>query len=163
MESEASWKFIADSNVGRLARWLRLLGYDTSFSKDLDDDGILRVALAEGRLVLTRDTHFLRRHLTTSGHVKVLLLRDDRVREQLRQAVQELGLDWRSGRFSRCLECNQPLEERDKEEVRSLVPPYVYKTQKEFARCPDCRRIYWQGTHWQRMQRELEALEMGEG
>jgi len=155
-------RFIADCNVGRLARWLRLLGYDTLFANGLDDDGILRIALKEGRIVLTRDTHFLRRHVTRSGQVKMVFLQAEDVKKQVSQVVRELGLDWREARFSRCIECNSPLEARDREAVRSLIPPYVYQTQREFAQCPGCGRIYWQGTHWQRMRGELEALAVGQ-
>ncbi len=151
-------RFIADCNVGRLARWLRLLGYDTLFANGVDDDGILRIALKEDRVVLTRDTHFLRRHVTRSGRVKMVFLQTEDVKSQVSQVVRELGLDWRGARFSRCIECNSPLEARDREAVRPLIPPYVYRTQREFAQCPGCGRIYWQGTHWQRMRGELEAL-----
>lgn len=154
-------KFIADSNVGRLARWLRLLGYDTLFIKGIDDDGLVRIALKEGRVVLTRDTHILKRQVAATGRIKALLIRDDAPRDQLRQVVGELGLNW-DQQFTRCLECNQPLEPRAREEVQARVPPYVYRTQQEFAECPGCHRIYWQGTHWQRMKRALEELE-GEG
>ena len=73
-----------------------------------------------------------------------------------------MNLDCDSEQFTRCLECNQPLVHRRKEEVRELVPPYVFQTQSQYVQCPSCHRIYWRGTHWQRMKRELDTL-MGEG
>ncbi|MCL0093148.1 Mut7-C RNAse domain-containing protein, partial [Dehalococcoidia bacterium] len=80
------------------------------------------------------------------------------VREQLRQVVETLYLESGSDPFSLCLECNEPLIPRGKEEVRDLVPPYVLQTQEQYVQCPGCNRIYWRGTHWQRMREELEQL-----
>ena len=150
--------FIADSNVGKLARWLRMMGYDTLFFNNIDDSRLIHVALKERRVILTKDTQIIRRRIVTSGQLKVILIESDDSKEQLRQVVKELGLDCHFRQFTRCLECNQSLVPRSKEEVKELVPPYVFQTQTQYVQCPSCLRLYWQGTHWQRMKRELEKL-----
>ena len=153
-------KFIANSNAGKLAKWLRMIGYDTLFFKDIDDDRLIEVALREGRVVLTKDTQLMKRKIVTNGQVKVLLLQDDDSKEQLRQVVKILNLDCYLKQFTRCLECNQSLEPKTKEEVKDLVPPYVSRTQSQYMQCPSCHRVYWRGTHWQRMKRELDKLKV---
>jgi uncharacterized protein with PIN domain len=150
-------RFIVDTNVGKLAKWLRILGYDTLFINGLDDDELIRIAMNEGRILLTKDTRILRRRVVYNGELKLVLIRDDDVKGQIRQVVQTLNLD-HSKPFSLCLECNEPLIPREKEGVQDLVPPYVFETQTQYMQCPSCQRIYWRGTHWQRMKRELEKL-----
>ena len=151
-------KFIVDSNVGRLARWLRIAGFDTVFINDLDDNRLVKLALSEGRVLLTKDTQILKRRVATTGRLKVLLIESEKVKEQLCQVVKALKLAEKIKPFTLCLECNQPLVPKDKEEVKGLVPPYVFKTQTQYMQCPACNRIYWRGTHWQRMSWELEKI-----
>lgn len=152
------YTFIADSNVGKLARWLRMMGYDALFFNHIEDSDLVRIALREGRVILTRDTHIQERRLATLGRIKVILTRSDDYREQLAQVIDELHLDCAARQFTRCLECNERLQERSPEEVYQRVPPYVFKTQKQYMECPRCHRVYWRGTHWQRMSRELESI-----
>jgi len=156
-------KFIVDTNVGRLARWLRMMGYDTLFINEIDDKGLVSIGLKEKRVVVTKDTHIMERRVVTSGKLKVLLVRGDDTKAQLRQVVKAMNLDPESNQFTLCLECNQPLIRRKKAEVKDLVPPYVFQMQSQYVQCPSCHRIYWQGTHWQRMKRELETLMEGAG
>ena len=151
-------KFIVDSNVGRLARWLRIAGFDTVFINDLDDNRLVRLALSEGRVLLTKDTQILKRRVATTGRLKVILIESEEVKAQLRQVVKTLKLTEEIKPFTLCLECNQPLVTKDKEEVKELVPPYVFETQTQYMQCPACNRVYWRGTHWQRMSRELEKI-----
>lgn len=154
-------KFIADNNVGKLAKWLRIMGYDTLFF-DGDDDTMIRQALAEDRIVLTKDSQIMKRRVVTKGLLKALLIGEDDPWKQLPQVVKQLKLDYRKNAFTLCLECNVPLVDKKKEEVKDLVPPFVFQTQTQYRQCPLCGRIYWRGTHWQSMSRELEAL-LGEG
>ena len=151
-------KFIVDTNVGRLARWLRMMGYDALFINDIDDRQLVAIGLKEKRVVLTRDTQIVQRRVVTSGRLKALLVRGDATKDQLRQVVRAMNLDCEERQFTLCLECNQPLIRRRKEEIKDLVPPYVFQTQSQYVECPSCHRIYWRGTHWQRMKRELETL-----
>lgn len=153
-------RFIVDTNVGKLARWLRMMGYDTLFINPIDDAGLIRIALREKRVLLTKDTQIMLRRVVTSGKLQVILIDGDDPREQLRQVARTMKLD-QERQFTRCLECNEPLVHRDKEDVRDLVPPYVFQTQSQYFQCPACHRIYWRGTHWQRMKRELERLMEG--
>jgi hypothetical protein len=151
-------KFIVDSNVGRLATWLRIAGFDTVFINDLDDNRLVRLALSEGRVLLTKDTQILKRRVATTGRLKVILIESEEVKAQLRQVVKALKLAEKIKPFTLCLECNQPLVPKDKEEVKELVPPYVFETQTQYMQCPVCQRVYWRGTHWARMSRELERI-----
>jgi len=151
-------KFIVDHNVGKLARWLRLMGYDARFFDGDDDSEMVATAEAEGRVILSRDTRIMERRLITGGRIKAVLIDSDQPERQIRQVVDTLGLDSQFRPFTICLECNQPLVERGKDEVAELVPPYVFKTQNQFMQCPNCGRIYWRGTHWQAMIKKLENI-----
>src|SRR3990172_2664803 len=116
-------KFIADAMLGKLAKWLRILGYDTFYKRDIEDDVLMEVARAEGRFVLTRDTRLIKR-LAQGGY---LFIRDNAPADQLRQVVDELGLEAGDcGLLSRCTLCNVPLKEADRESVRGLVPQYNF-------------------------------------
>ncbi len=150
--------FLVDSNAGKLARWLRMMGYDTLFFRDIEDGLLVDIAMREGRIVVTRDTQIAKRRVAANGCLRVILSRDDDPREQLRQVMTELKLDCHLKQFTRCIECNQVLTPRSKEEVKELVPPYVFRTQTQYMQCPSCLRVYWQGTHWQRMKKALEEV-----
>jgi uncharacterized protein with PIN domain len=151
-------KFIVDHNVGKLVKWLRMIGYDTLFFTGDDDWQMIITALNEGRVILTRDTEIMRIGVVASGRLRAVLIRSDEPEEQIRQVVDAFDLDCKSGLFTLCLECNTVLEERTKQQVKEHVPPYVFKTQEEYKECPTCRRIYWKGTHWQEMNKKLEKL-----
>ena len=151
-------KFTADSNVGKLAKWLRIMGYDTQFFNNIEDDRLLEIALKEERVVLTRDTQIMNRRIVSNGQLRTILLQSDDPEEQLLQVVKELNLKEPPGQFTRCLECNQSLIPRTKDEVKDQVPPYVFSTQSQYMQCPTCHRIYWRGTHWQKMNKKLEKL-----
>jgi uncharacterized protein with PIN domain len=155
--SESRPKFIVDANVGKLARWLRMLGYDTIFVNDIDDGVLVDIGLKEERVLLTRDTQIMLSRPVVSGKVRALLTSEDDPREQMRQVITEMNLD-REREFTLCLECNVPLAPRDRDEVRDLVPPYVYKTQTQYHQCLACGRIYWRGTHWEHMKQVLGIL-----
>src|SRR5213593_902429 len=143
-------KFIADVMVGKLARWLRVLGFDVVYSNQYGDDEIIRLANAEGRIILTRDTRLAsRRH-----NGRCLLIESDNYKEQLRQVLDFFDLK-NFKVFSRCLECNGALEDVDKETIFEKVPPYIYLTHERFARCPSCNRVYWHGTHADEMLKQI--------
>ena len=151
-------KFFADNNVGKLAKWLRMMGYDTRFFNGSDDSHMVAIALAEGRVILTRDTQIMRRRVVTNGQLKAILIQGDKPEHQMRQVVDSLNLDCQFRPFTICLECNQPLLPRSKEQVKDLVPPYVFQTQVKYVECPTCHRIYWRGTHWQAMTEKLKKF-----
>lgn len=143
-------RFIADVMVGKLARWLRVLGFDVLYSNAFEDDEIVRIAETENRVILTRDTGLTARRLST----QCVLIESGDYREQVRQVVRTF--DFKAFKvFSRCLECNVVLKAIDKEAVFDRVPPYVYFTQQQFAVCPSCNRVYWHGTHAEQMLKRL--------
>lgn len=146
-------KFIADRMLGRLARWLRIIGQDVTYGLHLSGYGLIRTARKEGRLILTRD-----RSIAKKNPPDYLLIESDHFREQLKQVVETFGLDPLKNAFTRCVECNTVLESIGKEAVHGKVPPYVYATQERFSLCRRCKRIYWPATHLERMKAELEAL-----
>lgn len=146
-------RFVADVMLGRLARWLRALGYDTLYDSTWDDAPLADLARLEQRILLTRDVELTRRR-----GVQSVLIQDDKVLRQLTQVVRELQLD-ASGAFTRCIECNAELLKADIQAVAEKLPPYVLATQTRFKQCPRCEKIYWRGTHWDHMQRVLREME----
>ena len=147
--------------MGKLAKWLRIMGYDAQFFNGADDADLVAMALAEERVILTRDTQIVKRRVVTNGRLKAILIQSDAPEQQMRQVIDMLNLDCRFRPFALCLECNQPLQEKSKQQVKDLVPPYVFQTQNQYVECPSCRRIYWRGTHWQAMTRRLEKFREG--
>ena len=158
MRSIDAARFIVDHNVGKLAKWLRIMGYDTLFFNGSNDSRMIATALAEGRVILTRDTQIMQRGVVTRGQLKAILIESDRPELQMHQVIKALNLDCQFRPFTICLECNQPLEVRSKEQVKELVPPYVFQTQSQYMECPACHRIYWRGTHWQAMTESLQRF-----
>jgi hypothetical protein len=140
--------------VGKLARWLRILGYDTTYLPQLSPAGVMREARRQGRIILTRDTRILRQ----KDVPPLVFIHSDRFREQLKEVVDALHLDPLGLLFTRCAECNQVLQEVAKGEARESVPEYVWQTQNEFRRCPGCHRIYWGATHKDHVLDELRRL-----
>jgi uncharacterized protein with PIN domain len=153
-EAGAAPQFLADAMLGRLARWLRILGYDAAYDPGEDKDLLAR-AWQEGRILLTRDTHLLRRRRLPPH----LFIQSDHVLEQVRQVLSALGLPRTAGPVRRCLRCNVVLEPCGKDEVAGRVPEFVWSRHQTFWRCPACERIYWPGTHRQRMGEALRTLE----
>jgi uncharacterized protein with PIN domain len=152
-------KFIVDHNVGKMAKWLRMVGFDAQLFTGADDAAIIAAALTENRILLTRDRRILKRRVIVGGHIKAILIESDHFKAQVQQVISTLRLDKSRFRpFTICLECNWQLEGRPKETVKDRVPPYVFLTQEHFAECPACHRLYWQGSHWQAMSREIEGM-----
>jgi uncharacterized protein len=146
-------KFAADRMLGKLAKWLRIIGQDVIYGEHLSGYGLIRAARAENRLILTRD-----RGLKKKQPPDFLFIESDHYRDQLRQVIQARGLSPLDNAFTRCLECNLVLEPRSKASVEKMVPPYVFATQEKFSWCPKCHRVYWPATHHERMLEELRGL-----
>lgn len=135
-----------------------MLGYDTVFFEGGDDSEMVSAALSQNRIIVTRDTGVVKRRLITHGRVRAVLLTSEIPQVQVNQVLSALDIGGCISPFTRCMECNGLLEEREKEEVKERIPPYVYKTQNKYTECPACRRIYWKGTHWQAMINRLNNL-----
>ena len=140
--------------LGKLARWLRILGYNTAYNAFAEDDALLRQAETEDRILLTRDGPLAER----APDGRCIRIAHDGLDDQMAQLVRALGLDLDRETFTRCLICNEPIVEAAPEAVKDRVPSYVYQTQTRFHRCPACNRIYWQGTHPDRMVKRLAAM-----
>jgi len=151
-------RFIIDQNVGKLAKWLRMMGYDSLFFTGEDDSQMVRQALAENRILLTRDTGIMKRRVVTSGRLKAILMESEEPEQQMRQLTADIDINSGARPFTICLECNQQLIDRKPGEVKDRVPPHVYKTQTQYMECPECRRIYWRGTHWKAMLNKLQGI-----
>ncbi len=144
-------KFIADVMLGRLAKWMRLLGFDVLYGRAMTDNEVIRLSLEDNRVILTRDTGLASRPLAS----KHLVITSDKVREQLRQVLDAFHIDTMPGRLTRCSLCNELLVPIAKEEAKDMVPQYVYEKNDSFLRCRKCGKIYWKGTHITRIVKEL--------
>ena len=143
-------KLLADGMLGRLARWLRLLGYDTAYDNAATDAELARRARAEGCVLLTRD-----HELAARRGLRTLLIQSQKIEEQVRQVGEALGPP-PDPALSRCAVCNQALEPVAPAEIADRVPPYVLRTQAEFHRCPGCGRVYWPGSHLRAMRGHVD-------
>jgi uncharacterized protein with PIN domain len=149
-------RFALDVHLGKLARLLRMCGFDALYENDSSDEALVRTARREKRIILTRDRGLLKRRIVTHG----LLLRSLVPREQLAQVLRRFDLGGRVRMFSLCIVCNVPIERVDKAAVMTLLPPVVAAAYADFSRCPRCGRVFWRGTHWERMKRlAAEVLE----
>jgi uncharacterized protein with PIN domain len=149
--------FFADAMLGRLARWLRILGYDTAYDKVITDEGLIERAIREDRWLLTRDSRLVQRKLLRGRHT--LIVSDD-VDGQLCQLHRDLkiDLDLIHQRAYRCADCNVVLTPISHADAAPLVPPFVAQQYREFLRCPRCGRLFWPGTHWHDLARRLIAI-----
>lgn len=147
-------RFITDRNLGTLAKWLRILGYDTLYERGNADSDFLRKAAAEGRVALTRK----RELASQSRPVRLVVVKADRTPDQLAEVLKALTIIANPmKRMTLCLRCNVPLEAIHKETAAGLVPVYVYQKYSQFRMCPLCRRIFWPGTHRGRVEDYLRA------
>ncbi|MCX5859335.1 MAG: Mut7-C RNAse domain-containing protein [Proteobacteria bacterium] len=145
-------RLAADCMLGKLAKWLRILGLDTLYSNTWDEGELLAMARAEERVILTRDTRFFRK---ISGSERAIFIENDSFRDQIQEVISGLNFippEERS--FTRCSLCNHPLLDLPREEAQARVPEYVFRTQEHFAFCSRCGRTYWSGTH-QKMAKEM--------
>ncbi len=146
--------FVADVMLGRLAKWLRIAGFDVLYSNRFADDELVRLSNGEGRILLSRDTRLLVRRAVN----RFIFLESEDVRDQLKQVFRSAHVAHLPALLSRCLSCNEPLAEVPRESVSELVPAYIFRTQPHFKACPRCRKVYWAGTHRQSVLRTLERL-----
>jgi uncharacterized protein with PIN domain len=146
---EPAPRLLVDAMLGRLAHWLRLMGYDAAYWRDGSDEALIAAAQAEDRLIVTRDHALARRR-----GVRAVLIAAEGLEEQILEARTALG--GAPQPFTRCSECNGALVDLPHAAARDLVLPYVWQTQAQFRRCSDCGRIYWKGTHWPALHRRLE-------
>lgn len=152
--SDDQVKFWCDEQLGKLARWLRIIGQDTEYEREIEDRELIRRAGAEGRIVLTRDRGLAGR----AGPVEVVCLEANYPAHQLREVVATFRDRIQIRVFSRCVACNGEIEDAARSEVRGLVPPFVWETRQKFTRCTACKNIYWQATHRDRVEVQLQDV-----
>jgi len=148
-------RFLADAHLGKLAHLLRMLGFDTLYFNDLGDARLAEISADEGRVLLTRDRALLMHKRVTHG----CYIRSREPRAQLRQVILRLDLLGQIRPFSRCMECNGPLEAVARQGIAAELPKGVVDHYNAFWRCPGCRRIYWKGNHYRAMQAWIETLQ----
>jgi len=147
--------FFADVMLGRLAKWLRILGYDTAYSSNIHHEKLASLAKKEGRMVITRSRKITKLLLPS----EYIFIEGNFVVEQLKQVVRELNLDIAGNPvFTRCLICNGNLACLSREDVKEDVPDFIYKRYDEFSRCLTCGRVYWPGTHCNRVEEVIKQL-----
>lgn len=152
--SSGETRFLADAMLGRLARWLRLLGFDTAWDAAIADADVARRALEEERIVLTRD-----RALPEEWRLpRVVVLRSEATGEQLRELARLFPLRETAQPFTRCSRCNALLDDVSADAVAASVPPRIAATQARFLRCRGCGHVYWEGSHVARIRRALEDV-----
>jgi uncharacterized protein with PIN domain len=150
-------RFVADVHLGTLARYLRLLGFDTLYGNDFEDDELARLTARERRILLTRDVGLLKRKAVVRGQ----WLRSRDPERQVEEIVEALQLKRAFRPFARCMTCNGSLAVVARADVAAVVPPGVYRRFRMFKRCEDCQRVYWRGTHFTRLQRLVAQLRSG--
>lgn len=147
-------RFVLDAHLGKLAAYLRMLGLDTAYDRDYTDENLARISLDERRILLTRDRGLLKRNMIIRGY----FLRATNPREQLIEVLQRFDLFRSISPFERCMHCNALLRPIAKEMIAERLLPETRQHYEEFRTCPHCDRIYWKGSHYQRMQRLIESI-----
>jgi uncharacterized protein with PIN domain len=149
-------KLLCDHMLGSLAKWLRILGFDTFYpDATFDDDAVLAIAKQQGRVLISRDKQLIQRG--KKAHLSVLEIQTSDLREQLKCVLFKMSVNERSI-LTRCTLCNSPLQSIEKTKVKPYVPEKVYSTRHEFWYCPVCQKYYWMGTHYENMMEKIDAL-----
>lgn len=147
-------KFLLTKELGRLAKWLRILGFDAEYYREDNISSLIIRALGDERIILTRN-----HHLPQSRGLQIVTLKAEKIKEQIAEVLEQLKIKPDNhAMFTRCILCNTELTGIEKEKVKDKVPEYVFKTQTHFITCPKCQRIYWQGTHWGNVEKMLEGI-----
>ena len=150
-------RFVLDVHLGRLAAYLRIAGFDVSWRNYRRDEELARISRSEGRILLTRDRDLLKRSAVTHGY----WMRQTQPRRQLIEVLHRFDLLRSISPFTRCLRCNDLLRAVEKSQVESKLPTRVRKRQTEFKTCPSCNRIYWKGSHHERMKELIGEVRAG--
>jgi len=149
-------RFVADTHLGRLAAYLRMVGFDTAYRRDLGDHELAQISARENRILLTRDRGLLKRNLVTRGYC----VRTTIPRDQLREVIERFDLATMVTPFRRCVHCNELLHPAPKEQIAERLQAETRQYFEEFSTCPVCHRIYWKGSHYRRMQRLITSTIM---
>jgi uncharacterized protein with PIN domain len=146
--------FIADVHLGKLARYLRMMGFDVLYKNNYKVDDIVKFSLEEKRTILTKDRELFKRNDVTHGY----WVRSSKVNEQVVEIIKRFDLKKLIKEFTRCIECNSVLRSISKKEILNKLPPKVSESQKSFSVCPSCNKFYWKGTHHQQMLSFIQTI-----
>ena len=147
-------KFILDVHLGKLAKYLRMCGFDTAYQNDYDDKKIIEISLEENRIILTRDIGILKVKSVSNGY----FIRDQNSKAQLTEVLKHFDLYRAINPFSRCIKCNGKLERIEKEKIIQQLEPLTQKYFNKFFRCTHCQSIFWEGSHFDRMSRFINTI-----
>ena len=147
-------KFILDVNLGRLTRYLRMLGFDSLYSNQYADNDIIELAQSEGRIILTRDTGLLKNSKVTHGY----WIRSQQPGEQIKEVIQRFNLEGTVHAFSRCTACNGEIKSVKKEVIIDKIPYKTGKYYNKFYQCAGCKKIYWKGSHYKRIMDFIDNI-----
>jgi uncharacterized protein with PIN domain len=152
-------KFILDVHLGKLAKYLRMLGFDTLYQNDYEDDKIIEISVNEKRIILTRDIGILKNGKVTHGY----WVRSQKPKIQLNEVLERFDLNSQIEPLNRCIECNGQIIRADKEEISALLKPRTRKYFHEFFQCTNCRKVYWEGSHYSKMLEKIDLFRNGNG
>ncbi len=147
-------KFVVDCMLGKLAKWLKILGFDVVYDQKAEDSELLHIARKQARILLTRDVRLLQ----AAQDVRCLFIESERWQEQVEQVLERLDLRPQAKPYSRCIQCNVELKDLPKAKARNLVAPFVLEHAASFAVCPECGRVFWQGTHFEDMESKMVKI-----
>lgn len=147
-------RFVLDTHLGRLARYLRMVGFDADYRNDFDDETLARISSSQGRILLTRDRGLLKRSEVTRGYC----VRETNPRAQLKEVLRRFDLFGSLSPFCRCMRCNDLLSPVRKEAILDRLLPKTLQSYEDFRQCRGCGQVYWRGSHFERMQRFIEGL-----
>lgn len=147
-------KFVNDVHLGRLARYMRMAGFDTLYENDFTNADLIKISLEERRTILTKDREILKRNEVSHGY----WVRNEDAGKQLKELTERFHLQKQIKEFTRCLGCNSLLAEVEKEKILSRLPPKVKKWHNEFYECPGCKKIYWEGSHFEKMKKIISEI-----
>lgn len=145
------YKFMVDANIGKMSKYLRMMGFDTYYDLSIDDKEIVEIAEKQNRIILTRDIGMLKRKIATHGY----FIRNTDISEQAVEVINRFDLQDKITPFSICLECNSKIEKTEKPKVEKLVPERVYKQFEDFYECKTCNKIFWKGSHYDKMIEDI--------
>jgi len=146
--------FLLDGHLGRLAAYLRMLGFDTLYQNNYDDSEMATISVAEQRILLTCDKKLLMRKIITQGYY----VRERQPKKQLLEIIKRFDLFNRFKPFTRCMKCNSEIKAVDKEAIKTHLMPRTQNDYNEFWQCSNCKKVYWKGSHYQRMQEQIKLL-----
>jgi uncharacterized protein with PIN domain len=147
-------KFVVDCMLGKLAKWLKILGFDALFFSRIEDDELLAIARRDGRILLTKDTGMIQK----AKHAETLFLESEEWQDQVRQVLEHFELWEKVNPHTRCIDCNVKLKNLPKKNAKNLVSSFVFEHADAFALCPNCGRVFWRGTHFKDMEAQIEEI-----